>query len=109
MNQFVWSESWINNSILKWKTRLSVLSDCNEFSFDQQNELNIRVHKIACQKKITEVSIKIHVSNDALVVSVCPISSNDATPKEISIFPQCSIHSFYQIETIIRDTVDIFK
>jgi len=87
MNQFVWSESWINNSILKWKTRLSVLSDCNEFSFDQQNELNIRVHKIACQKKITEISLKIHVSNDALVVSVCPISSNDTTPKVISIFP----------------------
>jgi hypothetical protein len=61
------------------------------------------------KKQIIEIGLKVHASNDALVVSVRPISSNDTTPKVISISPLCSIHSFYQIETIIRDTVDIFK
>jgi len=33
-------------------------SICNEFSFDQQNEHNIKVHKIACQKKQNKIKIK---------------------------------------------------
>ncbi len=31
---------------------------CNEFTFDQQNEHNIKVQQIACQKKTNKIKTK---------------------------------------------------
>ena len=36
----------------------NICTICNEFTFDQQNEHNIKVHQIACQKKQNKLKIK---------------------------------------------------
>jgi hypothetical protein len=36
----------------------NICTFCNEFTFDQQNEHNIKVHQIACQKKQNKLKAK---------------------------------------------------
>ena len=36
----------------------NICTICNEFTFDQQNEHNIKVHQIACKKKQNKLKTK---------------------------------------------------
>ena len=49
----------------------NICTICNEFTFDQQNEHNIKVHQIACKKKQNKLKTKTQPK-------VIPISTNNS-------------------------------
>lgn len=50
----------------------------------------------------------IHVANEALVITLCRISSEDIVPRPILVFPLCS-HTFPEIKEAICQTISIFN
>ena len=72
------------------------------FSFEFDNFISIN----QIESKYKENNI--HVANDALVVTLCPLSKIDTIPRPIIIFPLCC-HRLFEIKNVVQEIINIFN